>query len=68
MSFELTDSEREKVRSWIDQHQKDHPMKSTGAIGGRWTYMFTPTSIGVAKRISCCVCNEECDVTDYDQW
>lgn len=41
--------------------------KRTGSIGGRWTYSFTPTSLGTAITVHC-ACGKEENVTDYDSW
>jgi hypothetical protein len=41
--------------------------KYAGAIGGRWTYSFTPTGLGTVIKIRC-GCGAECDLTNYDDW
>jgi hypothetical protein len=38
-----------------------------GAIGGAYTYEFTPTSIGDSVWVRCS-CGEKHDCTDYDCW
>jgi len=37
------------------------------AIGGEITYTFTPTSLGVVKKVKC-ACGASCDVSDYQDW
>ena len=68
--FELNEVERQKLRDWQEKHDKKckfaNPM-SQGAIGGRLTYMFTPTSLGVITKIKC-TCGKEADLTDMSIW
>lgn len=55
MSFVVTRKEAEQIQEWKDQHiQTDHAGESySGAIGGRYTYLFTPTSIGEIGEVKC---------------
>lgn len=39
----------------------------TGAIGGAYTWEFTPTGLGTVTKVRCS-CGEELDLTDYDSW
>jgi hypothetical protein len=55
------------VFTFISKHNKKHGVKS-GAIGGRYSYIFTPTSLGTVSRVKCCACQAEIDLTDYDEW
>ena len=68
MLFEIDKTERATFFRWIDEHDKTckfaDPMKG-GAIGGRLTYSFTPTSLGTITTVKC-ACGEKCDLTDYD--
>lgn len=74
MKFELTKVELERFQNWKTEHDKtcslvpteDNPFAS-GAIGGRISYHFTPTSIGLGVRVSC-ACGSEENVTDYESW
>lgn len=65
--FDISEKEMTAASEWMDDHSKAHVMKSVGAIGGRWKWSFTPTSIGDVKKISC-TCGAECDITDYNMW
>jgi hypothetical protein len=38
-----------------------------GAIGGEYTYKFTPTSLGVIIQVEHFI-GEKIDVTDYELW
>jgi hypothetical protein len=76
-AFYISKEELKKANAWQDAHDKekhmrsDHPLHSavryTGAIGGAYTWCFTPTSIGVVCKLKCS-CGEELDFTDYDSW
>lgn len=39
-----------------------------GAIGGGFSFTFTPTSIGTVSHIKCNGCGEVDDITNYDNW
>ena len=61
-----------KLLNWLEQHDckllknPDGSFK-IGAIGGRFTYSFTPTSLGVVIKVKC-ACEQEIDVTFYEDW
>lgn len=68
--FLFTEEDREKLNSWLATHNKEcryaDPCK-TGAIGGRLTYLFTPTSLGLITKVRC-ACGKTVDLTDYESW
>lgn len=39
-----------------------------GAIGGAYTFIITPTSLGTVVKIEHAVTKETLDLTDYDGW
>ena len=39
-----------------------------GAIGGGFTYMFTPTGLGMVIKVVNNITKEELDLTDYKDW
>lgn len=45
--FPISKEEEKKINEWM----RSLPPAGTGAIGGRFTYKFTPTSIGVIGTI-----------------
>ena len=59
--FPISNEEQEDIDAWIKQHEKEcHPPKQTpfgkirgGAIGGCYSYIFTPTSVGTIGTIKC---------------
>jgi hypothetical protein len=63
-SFEISDEQLNKIKSWTDTHQSCY----TGAIGGRYTYCFSPTSLGVILNVKDIVTGNEIDVTEYSDW
>ena len=67
--FTVSADRVEKIRKWKKQHEKEkHNGNSyAGAIGGRYTYEFTPTSIGEFGRIRCS-CGDHFDFDDGSDW
>lgn len=59
--FPITEEEKQKIEQWIQQHDKEkhgivtdeQRLHANGCCGGRFTYQFTPTSIGVIGTIIC---------------
>jgi hypothetical protein len=49
---------------------KTRPKASDGAVGGRLTYSFTPTAIGVTLTVRDTLPGNEAqiDLTDYSSW
>ena len=75
MDFSITQHELKSLHEWRDEHNKVCPfyddgttaVSPMGAIGGRTTYSFTPTGLGVAVSVSC-ACGAEKNLTDYESW
>lgn len=69
-TFRIEGKAQEKLRAWLSEHDKvcrfADPMKQ-GAIGGRLSYMFTPTSISTILKVHC-ACGAVQDCTHYDGW
>jgi len=67
--FSLSEEEEKAAKAWIEKHREEHKMGpfDCGAIGGRWTYKFTPTGLGPIIIVQC-ICGEEENVTDFDSW
>lgn len=66
-TFTLTDEEMVKVHKFM----KEEDAKTGGdygAIGGAYTYSFTPTSIGVITKVTNGSSNAVLDLSDYDSW
>lgn len=64
--FSITNAQQEAINAWKQMHEEtahgltddNKRMKAQGVSGGRYTYLFTPTSIGTFGSIRC-VCGEE---------
>lgn len=61
-TFDLTKEQIEKINEWIAQH---NPNAYQGASGGRFTYSFTPTQLGLVTVIQDNLLNLQLDLTDY---
>lgn len=68
-TFTIEPEQVERIREWKRQHEaeKHNGSQYAGAIGGRYTYEFTPTSIGTFGRIRC-GCGEHFDYDDGSDW
>lgn len=64
-TFTLTDEQADRAAQWVRAHAC--PTEDVGAIGGRFTYHFTPTGLGPIERVSC-ACGAEINLTDFDSW
>lgn len=68
MKFALSKDEIQKMNKWLKEHNKTCPNagpKNQGAIGGRLTYSFTPTSLGTFSNVRC-TCGAQEHLTDLD--
>lgn len=56
MHFTISKQEHKTLQEWLKKHNKKckfaNPI-SCGVIGGRLTYMFTPTSLGCLTGVKC---------------
>lgn len=71
-AFYLCKEQSEAIRTWMKEHDETrhaasfkHGQRYSGAIGGAYTFCFTPTSLGTVAKVECS-CGERFDVTDYD--
>jgi hypothetical protein len=62
--FNLDEEQLKKLEKWKSKHAKVYE----GAIGGRYTYSFSPTSLGVVVKVTDDITKEEIDLTDYLSW
>lgn len=66
-SFVITDSEWENIKEWEHTHDVekhgldtfDKRIKANGYSGGRYSFVFTPTSLGDIGVVKCGTCGEE---------
>jgi|SRR5581483_455793 len=79
-SYSVTKKQVAQAKVWVEKHDLEKHAKAmkpygeggklirySGAIGGAYTWEFTPTSLGIAVNLRCS-CGEKFDVTDYDLW
>ena len=70
-SFQISEDEHKKINKWISNHEiKKHGQKKgeyhyCGAAGGCYSYIFTPTGLGVIGSIKCS-CGEEFEFSNID--
>ncbi len=62
MNFELTKAQTQQYNDWVN-----HCDTPAGTIGGRISFVFTPTGLGTCIEIQC-ICGEKLNVTEYDSW
>ena len=67
LDFELTEKQRLEISAWDATHKCRIRHKFTGAIGGRLSYTFTPTGLGMAIFVEC-ACGETLDLTKSEEW
>lgn len=65
MIFEITQEQYKKINIWVSSLDHTKPL---GAIGGRFTYMFTDTSLGTVVQVQDGCTGETLDVSDYEFW
>lgn len=63
--FPITDDEWKAIETWKEKHDREvHGLTECnervgGAIGGRYTFEFIPTTIGIIGTIKCGDCGEK---------
>jgi hypothetical protein len=61
MQFTLTDEQEKLANAWMDERTV-----YSGAIGGQFSFVFTPTGLGVAVSVT--DGKERLNLTDYSKW
>lgn len=64
--YRLTWKELEKAQRFTARHRRRHG-KERAAIGGRFSYSFTPTGLGVIATVHC-ACHKKITLTDFSEW
>jgi hypothetical protein len=65
--FTLTAEQMKKFDTWrIEKNKKNGPV-DVGAIGGAYTFCFTPTGFGTMEYVTCAD-GTKIDLTDSDSW
>lgn len=65
ITFSLTELQVEKITKFVTEHECI--ITNEGSIGGKYTYSFTPTTLGTVDKITC-ACGKSCDVSNYELW
>ena len=65
MEFSIEGKEKTKELAFLKKHEK---CRCTATTGGKFTYAFTPTGIGIYVMIRCNVCCVSKDLTDTSDW
>lgn len=80
MGFAIPSESGKKLTAWMKEQdakvidrQKgtsvEHPGEAYyGCSGGAYTYMFTPTSIGLVVKVQNGLTGDIIDLTDYEDW
>lgn len=66
-SFTLSKEQMTKFNKWRKAKNKKNGEVYVGAIGGAYTFCFTPTGIGTIEKVICAD-GTELDLTDIDNW
>jgi len=66
VNFSLEEEQWGKVAEW--RKEREIPARYAGAIGGSYSYIFTPTSIGLVIQVRDKHTEEVLDVSDYRSW
>lgn len=64
--FIIEESQNIRIREFKNECLSDKAYE--GAIGGRFTYCFTPTSLGTVIKVKDYISKREIDVSDYNSW
>lgn len=67
--FEISKQEKKNYKKWLEDHNKTCKFFGEGGTtaGGRITFKFTPTGIGMGFAVEC-ACGAEQDLTDFSDW
>jgi hypothetical protein len=68
--FTLEENHLKRLESWSKTHDslcRYADAKNLGAIGGRFIFSFTPSSIGTFINARC-MCGESIDLTEEENW
>jgi hypothetical protein len=63
-TFSLTETQETQFQEWRATRKK----APNTAIGGRYSFVFTPTSLGNTVKVLDTVYGDELELTDYESW
>lgn len=65
--FAIDDKQSDSADKWM-KAQSTKSAETFGAIGGRFSFVFTPTGLGMITTVRDSVLNEELNLTDFGSW
>jgi hypothetical protein len=65
--FRLESEDVEKLNEWDKKHKKVCKLNKECAIGGRLSFIFIPTGLGIDTIVQC-ACGEQLNLTDVSDW
>jgi hypothetical protein len=74
LTIELTSAQVRRLKQWQNEQNAKVAAKQKksyayyGAIGGGFSFIYTPTSVGNVIKVMNSVTKEEIDLTDYGSW
>lgn len=51
--YELSDEEQKEIEDWLDNHDCKIKKDEKSCIGGEYSIIFVPTSIGMGISVKC---------------
>ena len=67
LTFEVTEKQYKKYQRWGNAKKKKEGELYVGAIGGAYSFCFTPTGVGEIVTVQAAD-GDELDLTDYNTW
>jgi hypothetical protein len=67
LTFEITEKQYKKYQRWRRDKTKKDGELYVGAVGGAYTFCFTPTGIGEIVEVTASD-GDKLDLTDFDTW
>lgn len=65
--YEITEKQFKKYEKWRRAKKKKDGELYVGAIGGAYTFCFTPTGVGLIVTVKAAD-GDTLDLTDFDTW
>jgi hypothetical protein len=66
-TFTLSAEQYKKYNEWREEKNKTKGEVYVGAIGGAYSFCFTPTGLGTMVVVKCAD-GTELDLTEYEYW
>lgn len=66
--FSLNEKQQKELVEWLNAQKEKEKDTYIGAIGGMFTYSFTPTTLGTIIKVTNNVSGSMVDLSDYDSW